>query len=352
MSTDLYGLRILELAPLERRVRLRVFVVYYDSAYEQYQELTDDPSFFLRALRDLPIGTDESAAPICKAVDLDDFLSEPWVAANAWRFIERVERLETRNEPIDWSQGYNDFYYEHDGQWPDEEKLVQADFDVWVRSSAWIEHLSPGLSWGSTIYWTSDALADRIPPGEASSLPNLHECRSIDLFEGGQRPSAIGSLLFSRDGKLLAVANQGSDVVVIDVETLKQRGRWTLESTGPELFAFEDGKLTALAFADEYVIDVAQGTLEKRAGDEARFVQLVDAPKLRSSPCGRFKILLNTNEVMVCRADSEDILVKRVTERYPTDAKWSTSGLVAIGFEGRTIHEGHVELCGMHKALS
>ena len=52
MSTDLYGVRVLEVEPDASRMRLRVFVVYYDTQYKYHQPIPDNRSFFVRILCD------------------------------------------------------------------------------------------------------------------------------------------------------------------------------------------------------------------------------------------------------------------------------------------------------------
>lgn len=50
MLTDLYGARVLALAPDERHVRFRIFVIRYDRKRQSHPPLPDDPAFFLRLL--------------------------------------------------------------------------------------------------------------------------------------------------------------------------------------------------------------------------------------------------------------------------------------------------------------
>ncbi len=154
MSTDLYGIRVLEVAPAEKRARLRVFVVYYDVAYKSHQPLPNDLSFFLRILWDKADTRFGGGGPLGDEVSVDDICDEGYVDRNARRFVERAVGLEARNYPVkDWS-GFKDFYYENNGKWVDEEKLVQADYDVFVTDPKYLAHLRKGLSWGTTSYET------------------------------------------------------------------------------------------------------------------------------------------------------------------------------------------------------
>lgn len=113
MSTDLYGVRVLASDLAERRLRLRVFVVNYDKDARQYPPLPDDASFFFRVLHSRA----NNASSMAQAVSTEQILDEAFVDANAWRHVERVERVETLNEPVDWTRGYEDFYYEREGGW-------------------------------------------------------------------------------------------------------------------------------------------------------------------------------------------------------------------------------------------
>lgn len=129
MSTDLYGIRILKKEPEQKKITIKVIVVYYDVAYESHEPLPMDKSLFLRVLwdegRDAYIGT---------KISMDEFLNEDWINANAYRFIDHVKQLNTKNHPLRDYEGYHDFYY-GDGPWKDEEKLVQADYEVYVHDA-------------------------------------------------------------------------------------------------------------------------------------------------------------------------------------------------------------------------
>ena len=124
MSTDLYGIRVLDVDPPARRMRLRVFVVYYDTGYEYHQPIPTDRSFFVRVLCD----KDALQGDISEAERFD----ETAVNQNSFKFVDRFEELSRSNEPVTDYKNYSDFYYERDGGWQDEGKLVQADYDLYV----------------------------------------------------------------------------------------------------------------------------------------------------------------------------------------------------------------------------
>src|SRR5262249_35881098 len=154
---DLYGVRVIALEPAERRVRLRVFVVYYDTAYKDHAPLPDDSSFFLRALWERVDTRFGGGGPLGDVITVDEGLNESWADRNTRQFVERFERLTTRNHPMadgDYAT-LMDFYYERGGCWPGEDRLVQADYDVWVTEPRWLQSLTFGDSWGTTSYPTA-----------------------------------------------------------------------------------------------------------------------------------------------------------------------------------------------------
>lgn len=230
LSTDLYRVRVLSLDPAERRVRFRVFVVDYDTANRHHHPLPDDPSFFLRILGER---TDDRG-PLADLVSLFR-ADEAWVDENTWRFVADVARTETRNFPVrdeDWAS-YADFYQARAGRWQDEERLVQADYDVRVTDARWLAHLVTGESWGTTSYPTR---ADRLKESDLGRVPDLRApIRTLALFSGKQREAGTpGDLAFSDDGRWLAVTSDANEIVVIDPESGAERVR---VDTGLGLFS-------------------------------------------------------------------------------------------------------------------
>lgn len=217
MSTDLYGVRILGLDG--RTAKLRVFVVYYDVAYKQHQPLPDDPSFFCRLLGDWGPGKGAIQAEVPDNLRYE----EAYIDSNAWRFVESVRRLEARNEEIgDWS-AFSDFYYEREGAWQNEEKLVQADYEVVFTDRKWIAHWKKGASWGTASYPTQ---ADVLTAAEAAVLPDFRvETKRIVPFDGPTESGTPEDAFFSDDGKLLAVTSQAGDVAVYETAGWKRTMR-------------------------------------------------------------------------------------------------------------------------------
>ncbi|MDA2813233.1 tetratricopeptide repeat protein [Nocardiopsis sp. RSe5-2] len=155
MSTDLFGVRVLDLDPERRRVRFRVFVTYYEPSWGTGDLLPDHPTFFCRLLWEAAERfTPHRFGPMTDVVTIDEFLDEWWVECNTHRFVVGVERVAERNHPVD-DDDFDRlamFYYERDGGWQDEERLAQADYDVHVTDARWIESLRIGQSWGTTSY--------------------------------------------------------------------------------------------------------------------------------------------------------------------------------------------------------
>lgn len=223
MSTDLYGIRILKKEESQKRIRIRVFVVYYDVAYKSHQPLPEDHSFFFRILWDSPGSYGNREHVLSELVSTDHYLDEAWVDRHTWRFIDRVERLETRNFPVKNFKKYSDFYYERNGSWKDEQKLVQADYDVYVSDEAYLLHLEEGVSWGTTSYETTACLLDK---SYAALLPDISkDAVKLVPFNGEQEEGTPHEVLFSSDGKYLFALSQANEVVCYNTGTWKETWR-------------------------------------------------------------------------------------------------------------------------------
>jgi len=272
MSTDLYGVRVLDVDQAARRVRFTIFVVYYDTSGEYHQPLLDEPSFFVRLLGE-PYGSGAALA------DEQRLFDEDWVDSNAWRYVESVTRLATRNEPVtDWD-AYADFYYERDGTWVNEDKLVQADFDVVFTDAKWLAHFKRGQSWGTTSYPTQADL-----PGRAADvLPDLRrEVRHIVPFGGDREDATPEDVMFTSDGKLLAIISQAGGVVVYDTTTWGETMRGQIETS------WAQGEL----LPGSHVLAVRDGDDGPVAGwnaDTGEAVSIELPPGLARSPSGLFR---------------------------------------------------------------
>jgi hypothetical protein len=155
MSTDLYGIRVMALDPRRRRVRLRVFVTYYDADEYDQALLDGDPSFFLRVLWDEADTRPEDGAPLRERVSLDEILDEDWVDGNTWRFVARYEVVASKNVPFTRTDIAGLPARSYDLHWfTGEESLVQTDYDVWVTDPRWLAHLSLGRNWTTSSYPT------------------------------------------------------------------------------------------------------------------------------------------------------------------------------------------------------
>jgi hypothetical protein len=208
MSTDLYGVRVLEIAPEEHRLRLRVFVVYYDTHHEYHQPIPSDRSFFVRVLCDRDALGDDIAD--------DEQFDEDYIDRNAFRFVDRFEELERRNSPVESYDDYADFYYERDVGWQDEENLVQADYDLYVTKPQYLEPFSVGDSWGTTSYETN---ADELTREEYLEVPDFGDVHAFTPFPGAEtEASTVRALSFSADGAHLLVSNDAGGFRVFSTD--------------------------------------------------------------------------------------------------------------------------------------
>jgi hypothetical protein len=210
MSTDLYGVRVLEVDPDASRLRLRVFVVYYDTQYEYHQPVPDDRSFFVRILCDRDALGDD--------IDSESRFDEKYIDSNAFRFVDRFEELERRNFPVESYESLADFYYERSGGWENEEQLVQADYDVFVTRSEYLAPFEVGDSWGTTSYQTdSDALTLEDYP----HVPDFHDLvRNFEPFsDWEQEETVVSRMSFSHDGSKLLVVNGEGGFRIYDTST-------------------------------------------------------------------------------------------------------------------------------------
>ncbi|KAB2339803.1 pentapeptide repeat-containing protein [Actinomadura rudentiformis] len=218
MSTDIFGARVISVDPSRRELELRVFTVYYEVAIKTYLAPPErDLGFFFGLLWE----TARWDGPLGKVVTVDD-IDDEWCAANARWFVERVERVAVRNDPPDW-EGIYDFYYERDGRWRDEDKLVQADYVVRVTDQRWMQHLKPGDAWGTTWY---PVKADHLLSGEAPHIPDLRNAAATLTPFGTE---ALEQLAFSDDGRYLAGCTDEGGLVVYETAGWTEHSRVSVE---------------------------------------------------------------------------------------------------------------------------
>lgn len=322
MSTDLYGIRVLQIDPEAFRMRLRVFVVYYDTEYEYHQPIPEDRSFFVRVLCDKDgLGDDISAA---------DRFNEAYVDANAFRFVDRFVELERRNAPLQSYDSYSDFYYERDGKWENEEYLVQADFDLYVTDRRYLEPFEILESWGTTAYPTT---SDQLRASEYLEIPDFLHTHTFSPFEDAElEASTVDSMSFSADNGLLAIANNESDLRVFDTKT------WTataeVENAGGMFFQpgwTQDGRIAGISEDNQNFIAIDLKTLQKEPfapfGWSAR-------------PGGkRFLNGHNDDKVVIYNQQGETLFEIPRPPGYMSWASFDSSGdLCALAIEGQVLH--------------
>ncbi|NUU20112.1 MAG: hypothetical protein HOV68_01155, partial [Streptomycetaceae bacterium] len=148
MATNVYGVRVLDVAPDELRARFKVFVLEGGAANPP---VPDDPTFFFYALWE--------RGGLADLFDVKTVLDYAWVNANTRRFVARVERVASAKKP-----------------------LREFDYDVWVTDVRWLEDLTVGDDWDTT-FWPFHA--DVWTPDDAPHIPDLTEpVRRISPFAG------------------------------------------------------------------------------------------------------------------------------------------------------------------------
>ena len=224
MSTDLYGIRVLKTQPKERKVTVKVFVVYYDTHYKSHQPLPKDHSFFFRILWDKGDTRFGKGGPIGDEVSVDQICEEAWVDNNTFRFIKNVEPLDTANFPLTDYTNYADFYYERDGQWEEEEKLIQATYEIEVTDSKYLTHLKEGMSWGTTCYETK---AIQVNHHYLPQLPDMaNPVVQLQPFE--KLTELITDAIFSKDKLYLFVV--GSSGILVAYQRKHWKEVWRVDT--------------------------------------------------------------------------------------------------------------------------
>ncbi|AWH85387.1 hypothetical protein HYN59_09795 [Flavobacterium album] len=256
MSTDLYGIRILKKEPEQKKITMKVIVVYYDVAYKSHEPLPMDKSLFLRVLCD-----NGGDAFIGKEIAQYEWLDEDWVAANAYKYIDHVKQLSTKNYPIKNWDGYHDFYY-GEGPWTDEEKLVQADYEVYVSDARLFEHLEEGESWGTTSYETQSY----VHPGAAAPfMPDLSsEVVALEPFPGIEQET--DRLVFTSDSSKLIASNSDNEIVCYDTATWEELWRVKFDGMFGEMKIDEAQGIVWLTDYNKVagVVDIATGEVSDK----------------------------------------------------------------------------------------
>lgn len=147
MSNDPYGVRLLDVDREQRRIRLCVFIVRYNLAYQRHEPLpsSDDLGFFWSLLWEhcdsyIEAQLNPAARPFNEGV-----ISAPAAADH----IDKVALVQTFNHPVTdeaWDDLY-DIHAQRGNAWASERYLVRGDYDLWVYDGAWFDWLTLGASW-------------------------------------------------------------------------------------------------------------------------------------------------------------------------------------------------------------
>jgi hypothetical protein len=229
--TELFGLRVLELEPERRRVRLRVFAIYDEGVdYDSNALLSEDASFFMRVLWD-EADTRFGGGPLGERITMDEILDEDWVDNNTWHFVAGFAAVAHHNIPYTDAERARRPPIEFDLSWfSNEEYLPASDYDVWVTDPRWLAHLSVDQQWTTASYPTT---ADRLRPGDAPRVPVLRPAAAtVTAF-----PDEYGDslLAFSPDSRLLAAVNGAGKLVVFDTDDRSERLRVATGVATPSL---------------------------------------------------------------------------------------------------------------------
>jgi WD40 repeat protein len=220
-----YGVRVLAPAPDRRRVRFRIFVVDYNVERRWHAELPGDPGFFLSLLWQ---SADDRGGSLGDFFTWREPENDGWLAVNTRWFVESVERVAVRNYPLsdeDWEHIdtlQEEGIHQRDDGWPDEDRLVQADYEVQVTDPRWLEHLWPGLSW-ETGYYPDPT--HRLRAEDAPHVPDLTEPEAVLTPFAGSDYSDIVVPAFSDDGRFLAVTSEDGELAVYDMDNRSERLR-------------------------------------------------------------------------------------------------------------------------------
>jgi len=234
MTTDLYGARVLTVVADQQRARIEVFVVRYDWVSLSHPPLPDDPGYFLRLLWE----TAPDDAPIRDVISPEQARDADWIDSHVGQFVTRAERVSPHHKVLE-ERDYDllsFYYYERDGRWADEFRLVQGEYDIEVSDPRWLRHLRTGLTWGSE---SQQAETEHVTPDDAPCLPDLSWPAAVlrpfypseDDCPDGEMPDGFepAGLLFSDDSRYLAVLTEDGDLAVYGTDDWTERvrvGRW------------------------------------------------------------------------------------------------------------------------------
>jgi hypothetical protein len=227
---------VLDLAPDRRRARLRIFAVDYDVEHRWHAELPGDPGFFLSLLRE---AADDGGGPLGDLFTWRELDNDRWLTVNTRWFVESVERVAVRNHPMSdeaWEHIdalQEEGIHQRDDGWPEEDRLVQADYEVQVTDPRWLEHLWSGLSW-ETGYYPDPTR--RLRAEDAPHVPDLTEPEAVlTPFAGSDHSDYIVVLAFSDDGRFLAVTSEDGELAVYDTVNRSERLRVSPVSAGRDI---------------------------------------------------------------------------------------------------------------------
>lgn len=305
MSAELYGIRVLEIKPIENKVQIQIFVINYDVIYKSHQPIPKDHSFFFRVLWDKGDTRFGEGGSIGREVSVDDILNPKWVDKNTFKFIKKVERLSTANYPVEDYNIYEDIFDENETwEGENEKKLVQAIFDVWVTDKKYLDHLSAGMSWKTAAYETNSLT---ISHDYLEGLPDMSNLiiRLEPFKDKAQEEGTISNALFSLDNAKLFVISDAGELVCYETKNWKEEWRY---DTGEWYEAIKcDNKRKLVWIDDSNVINFEGKKVSETIAPD--FNCKYDNPNvILQSPSGNYYLFGEYNERVAIYTANGDFL--------------------------------------------
>ncbi|GAA3889239.1 hypothetical protein [Streptomyces sedi] len=195
--TRLFRVHVVRAGDDKTPTRIRVLLVHHEPWWDE-DPLPKGPGFFVQVLREAADGENgRPRGPLGDEFTVEQSLDTEWIEAHAHRYVARVERVEARHHPVDealgaWYRENHDALerlahvstfnrrYRADRELPLEERLVRAEYDVWVTAPRWTRTLRAGDRWGTGAW------------GPLTTAGDASLRRAFILREDG-RPDAVAA---------------------------------------------------------------------------------------------------------------------------------------------------------------
>ncbi|SOD61606.1 hypothetical protein SAMN06297387_103258 [Streptomyces zhaozhouensis] len=166
----LFRVHVVRAGDDETPTRIGVLLLHHEPWWDAEDPLPEGPGFFVQVLREAADGKNgRPGGPLGDEFTVEQSLDTEWIEENAHRYVARVERVEVRHHPVDealcaWYRDNHDALerltyvstfnrrYRAARDLPLEERLVRADYDVWVTAPRWTRTLRAGDRWGTDAW--------------------------------------------------------------------------------------------------------------------------------------------------------------------------------------------------------